>query len=169
MEGLNELIRSFGRVNKKSAGQVRKELRGSVGKAFVLAVKDRISANSLVQSGKLRGSIRPAVKGSQLVVRSSPPLRAGTRSPEGYAAIYEFGGSAVRSVRLKGGGRGFSAVVNRSGQGAALAASGSAQGSLGQYGPRAFLLPTLDEWRDSGRLERELNGFLDWVEKEFAA
>lgn len=169
VEGINELVRAFGRVNKKAAGQVRKEMRGSIGKAFVQAVKDRIESNSLVRSGKLRGSIRPSVKGSMLIVRSSPPLRPGNLSPMGYAAIYEFGGSTVRSVKLKGGGRGFSAVKNRSGQGAAAAAHGPAQGSLGQYGPRAFLLPTLDEWRDSGRIEHELNNFLDWVEKEFAA
>lgn len=133
VEGLDALVRSFGRVNRKAAGQVRKEMRTGIGGEFVRDVKSRIEGLGLVRSGKLRASIRPAVKGSTLVVRSSPPLRPGRRSAMGYAAIYEYGG--------------------RSGAGAF----------------RPYLGPTLDAWRDSGKVETEFNEFLDWVEKEFAA
>lgn len=127
VEGLDALVRSFGRVNRKAAGQVRKEMRTGIGGEFVRDVKSRIEGLGLVRSGKLRASIRPAVKGSTLVVRSSPPLRPGRRSAMGYAAIYEYAS------------------------------------------PRPYLGPTLDAWRDSGKVETEFNEFLDWVEKEFAA
>lgn len=125
VEGLDALVRSFGRVNRKAAGQVRKEMRTGIGGEFVRDVKSRIEGLGLVRSGKLRASIRPAVKGSTLVVRSSPPLRPGRRSAMGYAAIYEYASP--------------------------------------------YLGPTLDAWRDSGKVETEFNEFLDWVEKEFAA
>lgn len=97
VEGLDEFIRATARVNKKAAGFVRKELRVGVGGAFVKDVKSTIDAAGLVgQSKKLRGSIRPAVKGSTLLVRSTPPLKPGKRSPMGYAAVYEYGGRSGR-------------------------------------------------------------------------
>lgn len=169
VKGLDQFVRSVGRVDKGAVRQIRKELRVGVGGRFVKDVKARISANGLVDSGRLRGSIRPAVKGSTLIIRSKPPLRPGTRSPEGYAVIYEFGGSTVRSVKLKGGGRGFSAVANRSAQGAAAAAAGPAQGSLGEFGPRAFLFPTAEEWNSGGKTEQAFEGFLEWIERTYAA
>lgn len=168
VKGLDQFVRSVGRVDKGAVRQIRKELRVGVGGRFVKDVKARISANGLVDSGRLRGSIRPAVKGSTLIIRSKPQ-KPGKRSPEGYNAVYEFGGSVVRSVRLKGGGRGFSAVVNRSGQGAALAAGGAAQGSLGEFGPRAFLFPTAEEWNSGGKTEQAFEGFLEWIERTYAA
>jgi hypothetical protein len=39
----------------------------------------------------------------------------------------------------------------------------------GKGGARAFLNPTLETWKASGKLEHEMDGFLDWVEKEFRA
>jgi hypothetical protein len=91
VEGLDETIRAFARVDKALAGELRKELRTRVGGEFVRDVKSRISGEGLVDRGKLRASIRPAVRGSTLVVRSSPPLRPGPKSRLGYAAIYEHG------------------------------------------------------------------------------
>jgi hypothetical protein len=72
VEGLDETIRAFARVDKALAGELRKELRTRVGGEFVRDVKSRIS-------------------GEALVVRSSPPLRPGPKSRLGYAAIYEHG------------------------------------------------------------------------------
>lgn len=163
VEGLDELIKGTARINRGAAGEMRKYLRTKVGAAFVRDVKTRLSWSS-----GLPKTIRPRVNGTRLQVRSNPPIRAGKRSPGGYAEVYEFGGSNVRSVKKKDGSRGFSTVTNRSGIGAALAAGGAAQGSLGQFGPRAFLNPTLEDWSSSGRTEQELNGFLDWVEREFS-
>lgn len=169
VQGLDEFIRATARVNKKAAGFVRKELRVGVGGAFVKDVKSAISAEGLVRSGKLRGSIRPAVKGSTLLVRSTPPLKAGKLSPMGYAAVHEFGGSDMRSVRTRGGGRGFSAVKNRSGAGQAARARGGARGALGELGPRAYMNPTLDDWIGSGKLIKAFNGALDNIEREYAS
>ena len=99
VEGLHELLGALGRVDRGATREIRKELRVGVGGAFVRDVKDRISLMGLVKSGKLRASIRPAVRGSTLVVRSSPPLHPGRRSSEGYAAVYEYGAHGGRRRR----------------------------------------------------------------------
>lgn len=38
---------------------------------------------------------------------------------------------------------------------------------FGNGGVRAFMGPTLDEWRASGRIEQEMEGFMDWVANEW--
>ena len=135
VEGLDQLIRTAGRMSKDASKQLRQELRVGVGGEFVRDVKARIDDEGLVRSGKLRGSIRPAVRGSTLVVRSSPPLKPGKKSPQGYARIYEYG----------------------------------ARGADESVGPRAFLGPTLDEWRTSGKLDEAMNGYMEWVEQDWTA
>ncbi len=97
VEGLDDFVRAVARVDKQAVRAVRKELRVGIGGAVVRDVKARIDSEGLVATGKLRSTIRPAVKGSTLVVRSSPPLRPGPRSQQGYASIYEFGGRAAGS------------------------------------------------------------------------
>lgn len=89
--GLDELVRTTARISKGAAGELRKEMRVGIGGEFVRDTKARIDAEGLVRKGKLRASIRPAVSGTTLIVRSSPPLRPGERSPQGYAAVYEYG------------------------------------------------------------------------------
>lgn len=125
VEGLDQFVRSVGRVSKGSVREIRKELRVGVGGVFVKDVKARIDEQGLVQSGRLRGSIRPAVRGSTLIIRSKPQ-KPGPRSPEGYNAVYEFG-------------------------------------------PRAFLYPTAEEWNASGKTERAFEGFLEWIERTYAS
>jgi len=106
VEGLHEFVRAVSRVDKEAVRALRKELRTGIGGAVVREVKASVEAVGLVgkaakpgyRPGGLRASIRPAVRGSTLLVRSSPPLRPGRRSPMGYAAIYEYGG--------RGGGEG---------------------------------------------------------------
>lgn len=133
VEGLDELLRAFSRLERGLARELRNELR-RVGYRFARDAKQTVTARGLVRTGRLRGSLRPAVRGATLVVRSSPPLNPGPRSAAGYASVYENG----------------------------------ARGGDG-VGKRAFLEPTLRAWLGTGRLERELEAFLDWVEKEFAA
>jgi len=133
VEGLDQFVRSVGRVSKGSVREIRKELRVGVGGVFVKDVKARIDEQGLVQSGRLRGSIRPAVRGSTLIIRSKPQ-KPGPRSPEGYNAVYEFGK------------RGES-----------------------EFGPRAFLYPTAEEWNASGKTERAFEGFLEWIERTYAS
>lgn len=98
VDGLRELVRAIGKVDRQAAGELRKELRTTIGGAFVRDVKLRIELRGLVgKSGRLRNSIRPAVRGASLVVRSSPALKPGPKSRQGYAPIYEFGRGGRRS------------------------------------------------------------------------
>lgn len=127
--GLDDLIRTMGRIDRKTAGELRREMRTTIGRDFSRDAKQRITDNGLVKTGRLRNSIRPAVRGSTLVVRSSPPLNPGKRSPQGYAPVYEYGSDAAR----------------------------------------AFLGPTLDEWRTSGKLDEAMNGYMEWVEQDWTA
>lgn len=97
VDGLKELIRAVGKVDKSAAAELRKRLKSDVGGSFVNDVQQRIELRGLVKSGGLRGSIKPAVRGADVVIRSSPALRPGSKSRQGYAAIYEFGRGARRS------------------------------------------------------------------------
>jgi hypothetical protein len=89
--GLRELVRAANQVDRAAGRQLNKELRDTIGSDFVEDTRDRISARGLVSTGRLLGSIKPSVRGANLVVRSSPPLNPGPRSAMGYAAVYEFG------------------------------------------------------------------------------
>jgi hypothetical protein len=98
VEGLKEAIRALGKIDRQAAGELRKELRTKIGGAFVRDVKLRVELRGLVgKSGRLRNSIRPTVRGASLVVRSSPALKPGPKSRQGYAAVYEFGRGGRRS------------------------------------------------------------------------
>ena len=88
LEGLDGLLRAIGRIDRNAPRELRKELRVRVGGAFVRDVKEKVLVG---KTRKLRNSIRPAVRGSSVIVRSTPPLNPGPRSPLGYAAVYEFG------------------------------------------------------------------------------
>lgn len=119
VDGLDELIRSMSRIDKGIAKEMRARLRKDVGEPFARDAKLRAP----VKSGKLRRSIRPAVKGTTVVVRDTATNRGFN-----YPAVMEF-----------------------------------AHG-----GERAFLDPTLDQWRATGQLEQSMEGFLDWVHREFS-
>lgn len=98
VSGLDDLIRTTGRIDRKAAGELRRQMRTTIGRDFTLDAKAKVDELGLVKTGRLRGSIRPAVKGSTLVVRSSPPLNPGKKSPQGYAPIYEFGGRGTETA-----------------------------------------------------------------------
>lgn len=96
VDGLDELLRAVGRIDKALTRELRKELRVGVGGAFVKDVKQRVERVGLVDRGNLRSSIRPAVSGADVVIRSKP-LNPGPRSRLGYGAVYEFGGGGRRA------------------------------------------------------------------------
>jgi hypothetical protein len=89
--GLRELVRAANRIDKAAGRQLNKEMRDTIGKDFVADTREMIAARGLVRTGRLLGSIKPSVRGANLVVRSSPPLKPGPRSRLGYAAVYEYG------------------------------------------------------------------------------
>jgi hypothetical protein len=89
--GLRELVRAANAVDKAAGRQVSKVMRDTVGKDFVEDTRAAIEARGLVRTGRLLGSIKPSVRGANLVVRSTPPLNPGPRSRLGYAAVYEYG------------------------------------------------------------------------------
>lgn len=91
--GLRELVRAANAIDKAAGRQVNKVMRDTIGTDFVRDTREMIAARGLVRTGRLLGSIKPSVRGQNLVVRSSPPLNPGPRSRMGYAAIYEYGHS----------------------------------------------------------------------------
>lgn len=90
--GLRELVRAANAIDKSAGRQLNKELRDTIGRDFVVNVIERLGWVGFKHpTGRLAGSIKPSVRAANLVVRSSPPLKPGPRSPMGYAAVYEYG------------------------------------------------------------------------------
>lgn len=90
--GLRELVQAANKIDKAAGRQVNKVMRDTVGKDFVEDVRERLGSVGFKHpTGRLAGSIKPSVRGANLVVRSSPPLNPGPRSAMGYAAVYEYG------------------------------------------------------------------------------
>lgn len=121
--GLKELQSVLRKIDRKLPNEMSKQLRTTVGTAFVQDVRSRLG-----WSREIPATIKPRVSGGTLRVVSAPPIRAGRRSPQGFQAIYEF---------------------------------------APRWSSRAFMTPTLREWQSSGKLERELHGFLDWLAEEW--
>jgi hypothetical protein len=91
VDGLDALLRALRKTEGKLAPQLRREMKAKVGVPFTIDVKARIAAQGLVQSGRLMRSIKPAMTGPVLTIKSSPALNPGPKSRMGYAAIYEYG------------------------------------------------------------------------------
>lgn len=90
--GLRELVRAANSIDKAAGRQLNKVMRDTVGKDFVEDVHERLGSVGFKHpTGRLAGSIKPSVRGGNVVVRSSPALNPGPRSRLGYAAVYEFG------------------------------------------------------------------------------
>lgn len=96
--GLRELVRAANKIDKAAGRHLNKELRDTVGRDFVEDVRERLGSVGFKHpSGRLAGSIKPSVRGANLVVRSAPALKPGPRSRMGYAAVYEYGYGARRA------------------------------------------------------------------------
>jgi hypothetical protein len=91
VDGLSELLKALRKTEGKLAPQLRKEMKARIGKPFTTDVKTRIAVQGLYKSGRLSRSIKPAMSGSTLTIRSAPALNPGPKSRMGYAAIYEYG------------------------------------------------------------------------------
>lgn len=150
VSGLAALQRDLGRVSKDARSEVREGLKGVAG-ITVSEAKRVAAAKGLHDSGDLIRKIVPTVNQQGVFVVAKAKRRGYP-----YPAIYEFGG---RAVSLKRKGPGMTKVTNRSRQGATLARYGSALGSAGEYGPRAFLWPAAMNKADE--TERALGRWLD--------
>lgn len=122
VEGLDGLLRAAGRIDRKASAQLRRELRVTVGGAFVKDAKVKVDEVGLVKTGRLKRGIRPSVQGSIVLIRDTAVNKGYS-----YPALHEF-----------------------------------AHG-----GARAFLGPTVDMWNSSGKLETKMEGFMDWIEREW--
>jgi hypothetical protein len=144
VEGLADLLKTFGRIDKQLSKEIKRELREIGG----IVLKDA-KANALAEgfgkpgaSGRGSGDLLRGLKlrqrrGDIAIVETA--MRAGFNYPK----IYEFGGSDVRHGR----GGTFTKITNRTATGARLAAGGKAKGAFGQFGSRAFMYPALEKNR----------------------
>lgn len=152
VEGLAQLQRDLGKVEKTARTEVRTALK-EVG-SIVARESKMVAAQKGLRgkTGKLIAKIVPTVR-QQGVFVEAKAMNKGYR----YPGVYEFGGRDVQINRKSGR---TSAIKNRSSQGAALRKTGSALGAFGEYGPRAFLWPALMNKQDE--VERAME---DWLEK----
>jgi hypothetical protein len=70
VEGLDETIRAFGRMDRRLSGDIRKQMRG-IGQFVAKAANENAKGQGLVgKTKRLSRGNRPAVKGSTLLVRN---------------------------------------------------------------------------------------------------
>jgi len=145
VEGLRELQRALKAVDSKVAKELRGELKDAAGHVASTA-KGIAEFQGLRDTGKLINSIRPGATMSYAYVKESA-----NRNGFLYPRIYEFGGRDVQFGR---------AILNRSSRGKQLRSRyGSALGSRGQFGPRAFLGPAVEMERP--KVEAAVERILD--------
>lgn len=96
VEGLQQMLRAVKKMDSELGKEIQKALKDGIGGPFVRDVQSLIESLGLVKSGKLERSIKPSLRSGQLYVRSTPPLNPGPKSPQGYAAIYEYGGRTTK-------------------------------------------------------------------------
>lgn len=138
VDGLKQLNKALAGIDKTARLEFRRELR-AVGGIVKDEAKRLAVAHGLVDSGRLVAGIKLSVTNTRVAIYETAS-RDGKRSRAfPYPIIYEFGGRE-RGNRFDKTAR----IKNRTATGARLAAYGAAQGSHGQYGPRAFMYPALE-------------------------
>lgn len=144
VEGLSDLLKAFGKLDKRLRQEISKELR-IIGGFVLQDAKAMALAEGFGPPGASGRGTGDLLRNLKLRQRRGDIAIAETAVHGGlnYPRIYEFGGSAVRHTRSGG----LAKITNRSASGARLAARGSARGSSGQYGSRAFLYPALEKNR----------------------
>lgn len=158
VEGLDASLKAFRKVDKNLANDLQNRLK-HIAKIVATEAKIVAEEKQLHRTGKLIKGITTQVKYREAYVLEKTVSKGGY----GYPSIYEFGGRA-RSAKRKSFAAG-KAVTNRSAIGARLAASGSAQGEFGEYGPRAFMYPALE--KKQHEIVREIDQMLGDLERDF--
>lgn len=159
VEGLDETLRAFRKVNKNLANDMQNRLR-HIAKIVADEAKGVAEFNHLRESGRLIKGIKTQVKYREAYIIETAK---NPRNDYPYPMIYEYGGRA-RSAKRKTFGAG-AAVTNRSAIGARLANSGSTYGEFGEYGPRAFLYPALK--LKQHEIVHEIDQMLGDLERDF--
>ena len=182
VEGFKQLSKALAMSEAELRKDFRAELR-AVGGIVKEEAKRRATAHGLRDSGAMIAGIELSVTKSSVAIYETASRRSSVghatyvksnrksrvaqhiRGGGGivdfpYPIIYEFGGSHSRMTRA-----GKSTVRNRTMMGARLASYGSAQGSHGQYGPRAFMYPALEN--KSAAVLKGMEGVLDKLADTF--
>lgn len=81
VEGLDELVRAAGRIDKGMSRELRKELRVSVGGSFARDAKEKVP----VLTGRAKRGIRPSVRGTTVYIKNTATNRGFN-----YPAVLEF-------------------------------------------------------------------------------
>lgn len=177
VEGLRDLQRALKAAEGTLDKDFKREIK-TVGGIVQKEAKALAQANGLMRTGALIRGIKLSVtqtgaaiyetasRESKQVTRKRVRSMKGVRGGSRYVAtgsktvnypypiIYEFGGRSAGHRFDK-----TAKVNNRSAIGKRLAASGAAQGSRGQYGPRAFMYPALE--RRAADVVQGFEGVLD--------
>lgn len=91
VEGLNEVIRAFRRMDRSLAREVQMELR-HISQFVADDAKVTATGKGLVDAGRLVRGIKPFYRGATAGVRSSV-----TRKGYPYGGVYEFGRGVARA------------------------------------------------------------------------
>lgn len=91
VEGLNQLVRDFGKIEKDLRKELQAELK-DLARIVQREAQEIATAKGLVRTGKLVRSIRPSVRGGRAFIRETA-----TNKGYAYPRIYEYGHDGVRS------------------------------------------------------------------------
>lgn len=151
VDGLKELVRDLGGVNRDVRTQLKRELAKS---AEIVAEEARQIAEQkgLRRTGRLIARIRTGVKNTSAYVTDTARNQG-----YNYPGLLEYAGSATRRAGVANYGD--HKIRNRSTTGVRMIAQFGA--SDAHYGPRAFLNPALQAKRPE--VERAFEQFLDKV------
>lgn len=101
VEGLNQVIKGFRKMDRSLAREVQMELRHVV-RPVAADARSYARSIGLVESGALARGISPFYRGSQVGIRSTV-----SRKGYPYGGVYEFGGAYGFAGFGHGGGRPF--------------------------------------------------------------
>jgi phage gpG-like protein len=93
VEGISELNRAFGRLDKRLQRELQAEMR-AIAAVVAERAKQIAEEKGLRRSGRLVESIKPGARRGGAVVRETAVRTTGKGAPYKYPGIYEFGGRA---------------------------------------------------------------------------
>lgn len=95
--GLQSTIAAIRRIDRGFAKETQHVAMEKLGRPVAADVQSKIYQEGLRKTGRLHDSIKPSFRSGRLYIRSTPALNPGSRSPRGYAPIYEYGHHGARA------------------------------------------------------------------------